>query len=73
MYSTDGAISTDPVWCSCTLVPGIGGEVRQLAQGEVDLHDAAAALPVLDVADEVTRKLVASDVLQEGDLGVKAR
>jgi len=32
---------------------GVGGEVGEFGEGEVDLHDAGAGLPVLDVADEV--------------------
>ena len=53
--------------------PRIRDEVRELAEREVDLDDAAAALPVLDVADEVARQLVAGDVVQERRLRVKAR
>ena len=49
MNSIVGAISTEPVWCSAMTAAGIGGEVRQLGQRQVDLHDAAAGLPVLDV------------------------
>ena len=37
----------------------IRGEVRQFGQCQVDLHHAAAGLPVLDVADEVVRQFVA--------------
>jgi hypothetical protein len=34
---------------------GVGGEVRQFAEGQVDLDHAAAGLPAPDVGDEVGR------------------
>ena len=37
---------------------GIGDEVGELRQGEVDLHDAAARVPAFDVLDEVVGKFV---------------
>ncbi len=43
-----GAISTDPVWCSCRWVPGVGGEVGQFGERQVDLDHAGPGLPVLD-------------------------
>jgi hypothetical protein len=52
---------------------GVGGEVRQLGQGQVDLDHAAAGLPALDVGDEVGRQLGAVQLLQEGDLRVLKR
>jgi hypothetical protein len=50
---------------------GVGGEVRQFAQRKVDLDDAAAALPVLDVAGEIGRQVLRADVLQERDARVQ--
>jgi hypothetical protein len=52
------------------LAAGVGGEVGQLGEGEVDLDHAAAGLPALDVGDEVGRQLRPADLLQEGDPGV---
>ena len=44
---------------------GIGGEVGEFGQRQVDLDDAAAGLPVLDVGDEVIGQVLAADVVQE--------
>ena len=49
----------------------IGGEARQLAQGQVDLHHPAAGLPMLDVVDEVLRQFVARDLIQERGAGMQ--
>ena len=68
-----GAISTDPVWCSCRSGAGVGGEVGEFGQGQVDLDHAAAGLPVLDVFDEVVREVLAADVVQERGARVQAR
>ncbi len=67
-----GAISTEPVWCSAC--PSLGSAVndRQSVDGEVDLHDAAARPPALDVAHEVVGQVSRADVLEEGALGVQA-
>src|SRR5215208_8259213 len=51
----------------------IGGEVRKLREGEVDLYDPAAGVPPLDVADEVIGQLPAPELLQEGDPRVRRR
>ena len=67
-----GAISTEPVWCSCRLVRGVGGEVGEFGQGQVDLDHAAAGLPVLDVFDEVVREVRAAHVVQERGARVQA-
>ena len=52
-------------------VAGIGGEVRQLAQGEVDLDHPAAGLPVLDVVDEIIGQFVAGNLIQECGTGMQ--
>ena len=52
-------------------VLGFGGEVGQFAQRQVDLHHAAAGLPVLDVGDEVVGQFGARNVVEEGDLRVQ--
>src|SRR5258708_36206664 len=44
---------------------GVGGEVRQFGQGQVDLDDAAPRLPVLDVGDEVRRQVLLPDQIEE--------
>jgi hypothetical protein len=49
---------------------GVGGEVGQLGQGQVDLDHAAARAPALDVGHEVGRQLGPVDLLQEGGPGV---
>ena len=51
-------------------VARVGGERRQPVDGEVDLHDAAAGPPALDVADEVVGQVRRADVLEEGALRV---
>ena len=65
MYSIVGAISTEPVWCSCSSVPGSAVKLGQLGQRQVDLHDAAAGPPALDVAHEVVGQLARGDVVEE--------
>ncbi len=52
-------------------VARVGGEVGQLGQRQVDLHDAAAGLPVLDVGDEVVGQLGARNLVEERDLRVQ--
>ena len=52
------------------LRPRVCDEIGQLADGHVDLHHAAARLPVLDVAHEVVGQLVALQLVQERDLRV---
>jgi hypothetical protein len=49
----------------------IRGEVRQLAQREIDLHHAASGLPVLDVVDELVGQLGGRKMVQERDLGMQ--
>ena len=49
---------------------GVGGEVRQPRQGQVDLDHAAARAPALQVGDEVGRQLRPVDLLEEGAPGV---
>ena len=71
MYSIDGAISTEPVWCSGSVGAGVGGEVGELGESQVDLDHAAAGLPVLDVLDEVVGQVAARHVVEEGRLGVQ--
>ena len=51
---------------------GIGREVGQLGQGEVDLDHAGAGVPALDVGHEVGGELGAREVVEEGDLRVQA-
>ena len=51
---------------------GVRGEVRQLAHRHVDLHDARARLPVLDVEHEVLGQVGAIHQLEERDLGMHA-
>ena len=48
----------------------VGPEVRQLADGEVDLDGAGARVVVLDVRDEVVRQLAPVDEAEERDLGM---
>src|SRR5829696_2380545 len=51
----------------------IGGEVRKLREGEVDLYDPAAGVPPLDVANEVIGQIFPSELLEERDPGVRRR
>ena len=51
----------------------VGGEARQLGEREVDLHRAAAALPVLEVLDEVVGELTVVELAQERDLRMRGR
>ena len=44
---------------------GIGGERGQAVDREVDLHGAAAGLPVLDVVQEARRQVDAVELLEE--------
>src|SRR3954471_9572838 len=44
---------------------GVGGEVRELRESEVDLHHAAAGLPLLDVAHEGIGQVRRAYVFQE--------
>ena len=52
---------------------GIGDEVGELRERDVDLHHAAAAPPRLEVAHEVARELRSIDLTQERDLRVRGR
>ena len=60
-----GAISTEPVVFLQVgaFGGGVGGEVGEFGQGQVDLDHAAAGLPVLDVFDEVVWEVLAADVV----------
>ena len=48
------------------LRPRVGGEVREFRERQVDLDDATAGLPPLDVVDEVVRQVLLRTVVQEG-------
>ncbi len=50
------------------VLAGHRGEVRELRHRDVDLHDARAGLPALDVRDEVRRQLRGRDQVEEPDL-----
>ena len=50
---------------------GVGGEVGQLGQGQVDLDHAAPGLPPLDVLDEVVGQLGGAQVVEEGRPGME--
>src|SRR5437899_69808 len=54
------------------LLAGLRLEVRQLADRDVDLDDAAPRLPALDVPHEVRRQLVPIDQVEERDLRMDA-
>ena len=54
------------------LLAGLRLEVRQLADRDVDLDDAAPRLPALDVPHEIRRELVPVDQVEERDLRVDA-
>src|SRR5215212_3159712 len=51
----------------------VSGEVRKLREGQVDLDDPAAGVPPLDVADEVLRQLIPSELLEESGPRVRRR
>jgi len=44
---------------------GSAGEVGELTERQVDLHDATAGLPVLDVGDEVVGQFGARNMVEE--------
>ena len=52
---------------------GLGGELGQPVDRDVDLHGAAAGLPALDRVDEVVGQLGAVDLVEERDLRVRRR
>src|SRR5215211_4258545 len=52
---------------------GVGGEVGQLRECQIDLDDPAAGVPPLDVPDELMGQLFPSELLQEGRLRVRRR
>ena len=52
---------------------GPGAELRQLVDGDVDLHRAAARLPLCDRGDEVVGELGLVDLVEERDLRVRRR
>src|ERR1039457_7727029 len=70
MYSMVGAISTEPLWCSCRLT-GVGDEGRELGESQIDLDDAAAALPALDVRGEIVRQVLSPHLLEECGAGMQ--
>src|SRR4030095_3528756 len=51
----------------------LAAQRRQPADRAVDLHDARARGPVLDVLDEVGRQVRAIELSEEGDVGVARR